>query len=80
MKEEEEDKRRSCQKSSKTCYEHSTYELLKSFYARTFRRRKELVELFTMQSGIVSEQDASSATGFRFDLNSLTLSSVAILN
>lgn len=30
--------------------------------------------------GIVSEQDASSATGFRFDLNSLTLSSVAILN
>ncbi|EFX76805.1 hypothetical protein DAPPUDRAFT_106708 [Daphnia pulex] len=40
----------SYQKIGKTCYEHATYELLKSFYARIFRRRKEWGELFTMQS------------------------------
>jgi hypothetical protein len=40
----------SYQKIGKTFYEHATYELLKSFYARIFRRRKEWGELFTMQS------------------------------
>jgi hypothetical protein len=54
---------------------------LKSYYARAFSRRRKVGRAVNHAVvGSESEQSASSATGFHFVFDSLTLGSVARLN